>query len=92
MKISSGRSSKDIFNNENSADESGNIADTWEDKLRNHIREGIIKDKEFLKKVNKEVESIIIDESLKASNGVKQEAAKLLGWGRNTLAKKAKDS
>jgi len=82
----------DIFNNENSADESGNIADTWEDKLRNHIREGIIKDKEFLKKVNKEVESIIIDESLKASNGVKQEAAKLLGWGRNTLAKKAKDS
>jgi len=82
----------DIFNNETSADESGNIADTWEDKLRNHIREGIIKDKEFLKKVNKEVESIIIDESLKASNGVKQEAAKLLGWGRNTLAKKAKDS
>ena len=82
----------DIFNDETSSDESGNIADTWEDKLRNHIREGIIKDKEFLKKVNKEVESIIIDESLKASNGVKQEAAKLLGWGRNTLAKKAKDS
>lgn len=82
----------DIFNDETSSDESGNIADTWEDKLRDHIREGIIKDKEFLKKVNKEVESIIIDESLKASNGVKQEAAKLLGWGRNTLAKKAKDS
>ncbi len=82
----------DIFNNETTAGESGNITDEWEDQLRGYIREGIIKDKEFLKKVNKEVESIIIDESLKAANGIKQEAAKLLGWGRNTLAKKAKDS
>ena len=82
----------DIFNNETTAGESGNITDEWEDQLRSYIREGIIKDKEFLKKVNKEVESIIIDESLKAANGIKQEAAKLLGWGRNTLAKKAKDS
>ena len=48
-------------------------------------------DKEVIKKVNVEFEKIIIDESLKATNGIKLEAAKLLGWGRNTLARKAKN-
>ena len=38
-----------------------------------------------------EAEKILIDESLKATNGIKLEAAKLLGWGRNTLARKAKN-
>ena len=65
---------------------------SWEDLLRNNIRTGISKDLNFIKDTSRKLESILIDESLKATKGVKQEAAKLLGWGRNTLAKKAKES
>ena len=65
---------------------------SWEDLLRSSIRTGISKDINFIKDTNRKLESILIEESLKATKGVKQEAAKLLGWGRNTLAKKAKES
>ena len=65
---------------------------SWEDLLRNNIRTGISKDINFIKDTNRKLELILIEESLKATKGIKQEAAKLLGWGRNTLAKKAKDS
>ena len=70
------------------------IVDTtsWEELLRDNIRFGISKDSDFIKNVNKKLETILIEESLKATKGVKQEAAKLLGWGRNTLAKKVKDN
>ena len=70
------------------------IIDTtsWEELLRNNIRVGISKDIDFIKNVNKKLETILIEESLKATKGIKQEAAKLLGWGRNTLAKKVKDN
>lgn len=70
------------------------IIDTtsWEELLRDNIRVSISKDIDFIKNVNKKLETILIEESLKATKGVKQEAAKLLGWGRNTLAKKVKDN
>jgi len=35
-------------------------------------------------------ESILIEEALKKTGGRRQEAAKLLGWGRNTLTRKIK--
>ena len=70
------------------------IIDTtsWEELLRDNIRVSISKDIDFIKNINKKLETILIEESLKATKGVKQEAAKLLGWGRNTLAKKVKDN
>ena len=80
----------DFSDRENTKDDSDDSS--WEDLLRDNIRVGISKDINFIKEINKKLESILIDESLKASKGVKQEAAKLLGWGRNTLAKKAKDN
>ncbi len=63
----------------------------WQSTLEDYIRTKITSDKDVIKKVNAEFEKILIDESLKASNGIKLEAAKLLGWGRNTLARKAKN-
>jgi len=75
-------------NNENTNDET----DDWRKDLQKYIRTNINSDKDILKKLNEELEKILIDESLKASNGVKLEAAKLLGWGRNTLARKAKQN
>lgn len=38
-----------------------------------------------------EFEKIMIESALKITNGHKQEAAKKLGWGRNTLTRKLKD-
>ena len=81
----------DITNGNSNSTVESNPKD-WDEKLRNHIQSNISSDKEFLKKINKHIESLLIEESLKATNGVKQDAAKLLGWGRNTLAKKAKDN
>jgi two-component system nitrogen regulation response regulator GlnG len=38
-----------------------------------------------------EFERTVIREALKATHGGRQEAAKLLGWGRNTLTRKLKE-
>ena len=38
-----------------------------------------------------EFERTLIREALKATHGGRQEAAKLLGWGRNTLTRKLKE-
>ena len=62
----------------------------WKSDLQQHIRGEIPSDKDILKKIGVEVEKILIEESLIATDGIKSEAAKLLGWGRNTLARKAK--
>ncbi len=67
-----------------------NTNDNWKSDLQQHIRKEIISDKDILKKVGVEVEKILIEESLISADGIKLEAAKLLGWGRNTLARKVK--
>ena len=83
---------QDIFNNKGLS-ENQNLHDvSWQTSLEDFIRSEIGSDKNILKKVNSEIEKILIDESLRASNGIKLEAAKLLGWGRNTLARKAKNT
>ena len=79
----------DIFKNNQEVDES-NININWQSSLQKYIREEITSDKDILKKIGVETEKILIEESLIATDGVKSEAAKLLGWGRNTLARKAK--
>jgi two-component system, NtrC family, nitrogen regulation response regulator GlnG len=38
-----------------------------------------------------EVERILIRVALRKAEGLKQDAAKLLGWGRNTLTRKMKE-
>ena len=87
----------DDLPNDISTEHKINIASTeknvdWQSMLEDYIRTKITSDKNIIKKVNAEFEKILIDESLKASNGIKLEAAKLLGWGRNTLARKAKNT
>ena len=73
-------------------DRTNNEDDNWKKSLQKYIRTNIKSDKDILKKLNEELERILIDESLKESNGVKLEAAKLLGWGRNTLARKVRQN
>ena len=62
----------------------------WKLNLQRHVRESLPINKNILKDVNAEFEKILIEESLYATKGIKIEAAKLLGWGRNTLARKVK--
>ena len=63
----------------------------WESLLENEIRERVTTERDVLIKINEKLQKLLINESLRAANGVKQDAAKLLGWGRNTLARKAKE-
>jgi two-component system nitrogen regulation response regulator GlnG len=47
--------------------------------------------KDSLKDIMPEVENIIIETALSHTKGKKHEAAKLLGWGRNTLTRKMQE-
>jgi two-component system nitrogen regulation response regulator GlnG len=80
----------DIFENSQGT-KMMNTDANWKSGLQQHIRREILSDKEILKKVGSEIEKILIEESLLATDGIKLEAAKLLGWGRNTLARKVKE-
>ncbi len=80
----------DILKNKK-VDMDDETTDNWKIGLQEFIRNRVENDKEVIKETTSEVEKILIDESLRATNGVKLEAAKLLGWGRNTLARKVKE-
>ena len=45
----------------------------------------------ILNKVIPDVERILLEKALHHTHGHKQDAAKLLGWGRNTLTRKLKE-
>ena len=65
---------------------------SWEDNLSAWLK-NISKDfdGELSNIANNKIEKILINVALDRTNGKKNEAAKLLGWGRNTLAKKMKE-
>jgi two-component system nitrogen regulation response regulator GlnG len=64
----------------------------WEDLLRKwsdyHLAKG---DTDLLSKAVPAFERILIETALKKTGGRRQEAAQLLGWGRNTLTRKIKE-
>jgi two-component system nitrogen regulation response regulator GlnG len=47
--------------------------------------------KEILNDVVPRFERILIEAALKQTSGRRQDAAKLLGWGRNTLTRKIRE-
>jgi two-component system nitrogen regulation response regulator GlnG len=57
----------------------------WADQALTDAREGV------LAKVPEQVERILILAALRRTGGRRQEAARLLGWGRNTLTRKIKE-
>jgi two-component system nitrogen regulation response regulator GlnG len=66
-------------------------SDSWESTFRKWVESSLLNgDIELLKNAVPLFETILIEEALKKTNGRRQEAAKLLGWGRNTLARKIK--
>ena len=64
----------------------------WRSTLRGWIRNSLEAGRVgILDQAMPEFETIMIETALEFTGGRKQEAAKLLGWGRNTLTRKIKE-
>ncbi len=67
-------------------------AHRWEDGLRRLIEQRLDRgETDLLSKLNADFERILLQAALNHTGGRKQDAAKRLGWGRNTLTRKLKD-
>ena len=66
--------------------------ESWENIFRKWVKSRLVNgDIELLKNTMPLFEKILIEEALKKTSGRRHHAAKLLGWGRNTLARKIKE-
>lgn len=64
----------------------------WETGLRRLIEQRLIRgETNILEKLNPNFERILIQAALNHTGGRKQDAARKLGWGRNTLTRKLKE-
>ena len=73
------------------SEDSGGKHDNWEDNLRAWVESNLtLGETRLLVDAVPRFERIMIEEALKKSGGRRQDAAKLLGWGRNTLTRKIK--
>lgn len=65
---------------------------SWQRLLADWADQELLKDNHgILDKAAAEFEKILLERALKHTNGHKQDAAKRLGWGRNTLTRKLKE-
>ncbi|NQY62542.1 MAG: nitrogen regulation protein NR(I) [Alteromonadaceae bacterium] len=72
--------------------EKSTLTSSWQSALSLWMDEQISLGKTaILDTVQPEFEKIMLERALDFTNGHKQEAAKILGWGRNTLTRKLKD-
>ena len=71
--------------------QSGEPAEDWEGTLRQWVKTNLLKGETgLLGNILPEFERILIEEALRQTGGRRNEAARLLGWGRNTLTRKIK--
>jgi len=64
----------------------------WKQILSTNIQQMLVSgESEIAPKIISKVEGILIEATLQKTNGRKNDAAKLLGWGRNTLTRKIKE-
>ena len=69
--------------------EAAEVSDEWEVLFRKWVETHLLKgETQLLSDAVPRFETVLIEEALKKSGGKRQEAAKLLGWGRNTLTRK----
>ena len=67
-------------------------SDSWQNLLANWAKCALDSgEKELLSYALPEFERILLEAALNHTNGHKQDAAKVLGWGRNTLTRKLKE-
>lgn len=64
----------------------------WEDPLTRWAeRQAVLNEQPLLDMATPRMERILIEVALRRTGGRRQDAAKLLGWGRNTLTRKIKE-
>ena len=64
----------------------------WEVRLKSTVEQQLARGgRNIFREINASFERVLIEAALKATGGRKQDAAKKLGWGRNTLTRKLKD-
>jgi two-component system nitrogen regulation response regulator GlnG len=69
-----------------------NPHDSWQENLKTWLDKELSSGKiNIIEQVLPEFEKILLESALKYTQGHKQEAAKRLGWGRNTLTRKLKE-
>ncbi|MFQ5661447.1 MAG: nitrogen regulation protein NR(I) [Gammaproteobacteria bacterium] len=69
----------------------GSSKEGWETEFRRWVESNLLQgETRLLSDAVPRFERIMIKEALKQSGGRRQDAAKLLGWGRNTLTRKIK--
>ncbi|MGB2741123.1 MAG: nitrogen regulation protein NR(I) [Cognaticolwellia sp.] len=69
-----------------------NSQDSWQDSLKKWIDNELSSGKSnIIEQALPEFEKVLLESALKYTKGHKQEAAKRLGWGRNTLTRKLKE-
>ncbi len=74
---------------ENTAKDIQEVVSNWQSALKKWLDNQLIKgEKNILENLMPEFERIIISSALSHTGGRKQDAALLLGWGRNTLTRK----
>lgn len=72
--------------------ETNNTNSTWEESLRGWANKQLLDNKEnILNEAQAVLERALLETALEHTNGHKQDAAKKLGWGRNTLTRKLKE-
>ena len=75
-----------------STDKENEYSDDWSHGLRDWAsRELAGGQQNILGKATPEFERALLECALESTGGRKQEAARLLGWGRNTLTRKLKE-
>ncbi len=68
------------------------VTGDWSDNLRRWARQALAAgEQDLLSKAAPKLEKTLLECALECSGGRKQEAANLLGWGRNTLTRKLKE-
>lgn len=71
---------------------SATIAGSWEDSLKTWVENALKNGSHnLLEQVTPSVERLMIEATLKHTAGHRIDAAKLMGWGRNTLTRKIKE-
>ena len=76
---------------ESGADASGGVDQKWQDSLRRWAERQLASGVEgLLDTATPEFERIMIETAMQKTGGRRQDAAHLLGWGRNTLTRKMK--
>ncbi|MBL4711273.1 MAG: nitrogen regulation protein NR(I), partial [Gammaproteobacteria bacterium] len=64
----------------------------WQQTLHSDVQRQLIAgETEIASHIIADVEKVLINAALQKTNGRKNDAAKLLGWGRNTLTRKIKE-